>query len=80
MEIYYNITVLNYLKNYYSIAVSNSLFIPFHRLYDDEAYINEHLAIFHPSFIDECVRTKSIEKISIGQFLLPPAELRKRMF
>ncbi|XP_046543069.1 telomere repeats-binding bouquet formation protein 2-like [Haliotis rubra] len=45
------------------------------KLYDSSAYINEHLAIFHSSYISECVRKEDMKKVVLGDYFLPPLEV-----
>ncbi|XP_067665192.1 telomere repeats-binding bouquet formation protein 2-like [Haliotis asinina] len=45
------------------------------KLYDSSAYINEHLAIFHSSYISECVKKEDMKKVVLGDYFLPPLEV-----
>ena len=46
-------------------------------LYKTEAYLDEHLAIFHSSYVDKCVEKGDIKKVALGKYFLPPLELQK---
>lgn len=47
------------------------------RLYDSQAYLYEHLAIFHAAYIDECVENESCKHVAVGDYFLPPKELHE---
>ncbi|XP_013380855.1 uncharacterized protein LOC106151954 [Lingula anatina] len=48
-------------------------------IYQSHAYYNEHLAVFHASFIDECIRAKSVKRVNLGLYLLPPKEVQDEL-
>ncbi|KAI0242932.1 hypothetical protein LSAT2_010472, partial [Lamellibrachia satsuma] len=45
-------------------------------LYKTEAYLDEHLAIFHPAYIDKCLEEGDTKKVAVGQYFLPPSDLQ----
>jgi len=42
-------------------------------LYDLAANADGYLAVFHPSYIDACLKTGDMRKVCIGDYYLPPA-------
>jgi len=44
-------------------------------LYDSAANANGCLAIFHPSYIDACLKTGDMRLVCVADFLLPPAQM-----
>ena len=47
------------------------------RVYESDAYIKEHIAVFHASYIDECVHRNNLTRVAIGKYLLPNSNLQK---
>jgi len=47
--------------------------LSFARLYDLAANADGYLAVFHPSYIDACLKTGDMRKVCIGDYYLPPA-------
>jgi len=49
----------------------------FSSLYKTQAYLDEHLAIFHPAYVDKCLQEADIKKVAVGKYFMPPAEIQK---
>ncbi|KAK6180466.1 hypothetical protein SNE40_012614 [Patella caerulea] len=46
------------------------------RLYESEAYLNEHLTIFHVQYISDCIKSGDRKKVVLGKYFLPPLEIQ----
>ncbi|XP_055956465.1 uncharacterized protein LOC126817274 [Patella vulgata] len=46
------------------------------RLYESEAYLNEHLTIFHVQYINDCIKSGDRKKVVLGKYFLPPLEIQ----
>ena len=46
-------------------------------LYKTQAYLDEHLAIFHPAYVNKCLEEADIKKVAVGKYFMPPAEIQK---
>ena len=44
-------------------------------LYRSPAYLEEHLAIFHASFIQDCLMAGDVNNVALGAYFLPPPNL-----
>ncbi|XP_041371351.1 telomere repeats-binding bouquet formation protein 2-like isoform X2 [Gigantopelta aegis] len=47
------------------------------RLYQSDEYLNECLAIFHASYINQCVKEEDVGKVVLGKYFLPPTDIQK---
>ncbi|KAH3837265.1 hypothetical protein DPMN_110648, partial [Dreissena polymorpha] len=45
-------------------------------LFLSEAYLEEHLAIFHPNYICECVKKGNTKDVVLGQYFFPPKDVQ----
>ncbi|ESP00546.1 hypothetical protein LOTGIDRAFT_149761 [Lottia gigantea] len=48
-------------------------------LYKSNAYLNEHLAIFHSQYIVDCLQNGDTRNIVLGRYFLPPLPLQHFM-
>ncbi|XP_045216489.2 uncharacterized protein LOC123566446 [Mercenaria mercenaria] len=45
-------------------------------IFESEAYLEEHLAVFHPNYIKECVKRGHIEQVTLGKYFFPPEDVQ----
>ncbi|KAK3578284.1 hypothetical protein CHS0354_010488 [Potamilus streckersoni] len=46
-------------------------------IYVSEAYLDEHLAVFHPNFINQCWKAGDVKAVAVGKYFLPPKEIQQ---
>ncbi|CAH1796605.1 unnamed protein product, partial [Owenia fusiformis] len=47
------------------------------RLYNSDAYLIDQLAVFHASYVNECVRKRGMNNVILGRYFLPPSEVHE---
>ncbi|XP_060556026.1 uncharacterized protein LOC132716722 [Ruditapes philippinarum] len=45
-------------------------------VFDSEAYVEEHLAVFHPNYIKECVKRGGTDQVILGKYFFPPGDVQ----
>ena len=45
-------------------------------VFESSAYLDEHLAVFHPNFICECVKQGSLRADLLGNYFFPPMDVQ----
>ena len=51
----------------------------FFRIYKSAAYQDEHLSVFHASYITACFKAPN-DKIPVGKYFMPPTEIQNCKF
>ncbi|XP_052795547.1 telomere repeats-binding bouquet formation protein 2-like [Mya arenaria] len=46
-------------------------------IFDSESYLDEHLAIFHPNFVCECIKRGGLKVDLLGQYFFPPKDVQE---
>lgn len=47
------------------------------RVFESESYLEEHLSVFHPNYITECVKKGTMQHVVLGKYFLPPKEVQE---
>ncbi|OWF46937.1 telomere repeats-binding bouquet formation protein 2-like isoform X2 [Mizuhopecten yessoensis] len=47
------------------------------QIFSSEAYLDEHLAVFHAMYVTDCVKQKNGSKIPLGDYFLPPKDVQQ---
>lgn len=61
------------------IFSSNSTCADIERVFQSQAYISEHLAVFHSRFIDDSVHAGDRSKVVLGRYFLPPHDILEKV-
>ncbi|KAL3866112.1 hypothetical protein ACJMK2_043444 [Sinanodonta woodiana] len=46
-------------------------------IFECEAYLDEHLAVFHPNFINQCWKIGDVKAVAVGKYFLPPQDIQQ---
>ena len=49
-------------------------------MFESEVYLDAHLAVFHPSYICQCVKLGSTKEVILGQYFFPPEDVQECEF
>lgn len=47
------------------------------RIFESNAYLDEHVAVFHPNYICECVKQNNMKAVVLGKYFFPPKDIQE---
>ncbi|KAL4228060.1 hypothetical protein ACF0H5_013496 [Mactra antiquata] len=48
-------------------------------VFESESYIDEHVCVFHASYVSDCVKKGNSKDVILGRYVFPPSEVLKMM-